>query len=46
MIWFSPARRFMEGMCNDRRIALRMEIDESVKDVMLDAALFELSTRK
>lgn len=34
-------KRFMEGMCNDRRIALRMEIDESVKDVMLDAALFE-----
>ena len=34
-------KRFMEGMCNDRRITLRMEIDESVKDVMLDAALFE-----
>ena len=31
----------MEGMCNDRRITLRMEIDESLKDVMLDAALFE-----
>ena len=34
-------KRFMEGMCNDRRITLRMEIDESLKDVMLDAALFE-----
>ena len=31
-------KRFMEGMCNDRRITLRMEIDESLKDVMLDAA--------
>ena len=34
-------KRFMEGMCNDRRIKLCMEIDESLKDVMLDAALFE-----
>lgn len=34
-------KRFMEGMCNDRRIKLRMEPDESLKDVMLDAALFE-----
>ena len=34
-------KRFMEGMCNDRRITLRMEMDESLKDVMLDAALFE-----
>ncbi len=34
-------KRFMEGMCNDRHIVLRMEIDESMKDVMLDAALFE-----
>ena len=34
-------KRFMEGMRNDRHIALRMEIDESLKDVMLDAALFE-----
>ena len=34
-------KRFMEGMCNDCRITLRMEIDESMKDVMLDAALFE-----
>lgn len=34
-------KRFMEGMCNDRRIKLCMEIDETLKDVMLDAALFE-----
>lgn len=34
-------KRFMEGMCNDRRIKLRMEIDESIKDIKLDAALFE-----
>lgn len=34
-------KRFMEGMCNDRHIKLRMEPDESLKDVMLDAALFE-----
>lgn len=34
-------KRFMEGMCNDRRIKLCMEIDETLKDTMLDAALFE-----
>lgn len=34
-------KRFMEGMCNDRRIRLRMEIDESVRNVNLDASLFE-----
>ncbi|WP_175628873.1 sensor histidine kinase [Bacteroides acidifaciens] len=34
-------KRFMEGMCNDRHIKLRMEPDESLKDVMVDAALFE-----
>lgn len=34
-------KRFMEGMCNDRRIKLRMEIDESMKDIKLDVALFE-----
>ena len=34
-------KRFMEGMCNDRRIKLRMEIDETLKDVMLDSSLFE-----
>lgn len=32
---------FMEGMCNDHRIRLRMEIDESVRSVNLDASLFE-----
>ena len=34
-------KRFMEGMCNDRRINLRMEIDETLKDAMLDSSLFE-----
>lgn len=34
-------KRFMEGMCNDRRIKLRIEVDESLADVKLDAALFE-----
>lgn len=34
-------KRFMEGMCNDCRIKLRLKIDEDLKDVMLDAALFE-----
>ena len=34
-------KRFMEGMSNDRRIKLRMEIDETLKDVMLDSSLFE-----
>ncbi|WP_195662215.1 sensor histidine kinase [Bacteroides congonensis] len=34
-------KRFMEGMCNDCRINLRMEIDETLKDVMLDSSLFE-----
>lgn len=34
-------KRFMEGMCNDRRIKLCMEIDETLKDTMLDASLFE-----
>ena len=34
-------RCFSMRMCNDRHIVLRMEIDESMKDVMLDAALFE-----
>ncbi|WP_294628788.1 PAS domain-containing sensor histidine kinase [uncultured Bacteroides sp.] len=33
--------RFMEGMCNDRRIKLRMEMDENLKEVMLDAVLLE-----
>ena len=34
-------KRFMEGMCTDRHIKLRMEIDETLKDVMLDSSLFE-----
>ena len=34
-------KHFMEGMCNDRHIKLRMEIDETLKDVMLDSSLFE-----
>ncbi|WP_277134967.1 MULTISPECIES: sensor histidine kinase [Bacteroides] len=34
-------KRFMEGMCNDRCIKLCMEIDETLKDVMLDSSLFE-----
>lgn len=34
-------KRFMEGMCNDRRIKLRIEVDESLAEVKLDAALFE-----
>lgn len=34
-------KRFMEGMCNDRNIRLRLECDETVGDVRLDASLFE-----
>ncbi len=41
MIWFSPASGLWKECVMNRRITLRMEIDESVKDVMLDAALFE-----
>ena len=37
----SMCKRFMEGMCNDRHITLRMEIDESLPDVKLDSSLFE-----
>lgn len=33
--------RFMEGMCNDRQITLRLECDPAVETVRLDAALFE-----
>ena len=32
-------KRFMEGMCNDRHITLRMEIDESLPDVKLDSSV-------
>ena len=31
----------MEGMCTDRNIKLRLEIDETLKEVKMDASLFE-----
>lgn len=34
-------KRFMEGMCADRRITLRLETDESLGEVRLDVSLFE-----
>lgn len=34
-------KRFMEGMCTDRNIKLRMEIDETLKKVRMDVSLFE-----
>ena len=34
-------KRFMEGMCADRNIKLRLEIDETLKKVKMDASLFE-----
>lgn len=34
-------KRFMEGMCAERNIAIRLDIDEGVADVKMDAALFE-----
>ena len=34
-------KRFMEGMCSDRRITLKLELDGEVGDVKLDASLFE-----
>lgn len=34
-------KRFMEGMCADRHITLRLETDESLGEVRLDASLFE-----
>lgn len=34
-------KRFMEGMCSDRHITLRLEIEEELKPVKLDTALFE-----
>ena len=34
-------KRFMEGMCTDRNITLRLEIDETLKEVKMDASLFE-----
>ena len=37
----SMCKRFMEGMCNDRNIILRLECDPEVGQVRLDASLFE-----
>ena len=34
-------KRLMEGMCTDRNIKLRLEIDETLKQVKMDASLFE-----
>ena len=34
-------KRFMEGMCTDRNIAITLDIDEELGDVNLDIALFE-----
>ena len=34
-------KRFMEGMCTDRNIKLHLEIDETLKEVNMDASLFE-----
>lgn len=34
-------KRFMEGMCADRNIAIQLECDEEMKDVKLDVTLFE-----
>ena len=34
-------KRFMEGMCTDRNIKLRLQIDETLKEVKMDASLFE-----
>lgn len=34
-------KRFMEGMCNDRNINLRLECDPGVGKVRLDSSLFE-----
>ena len=37
----ASCKRFMEGMCNDNHIRLRLECDPEVGTVRLDAALFE-----
>lgn len=37
----STCKRFMEGMCNDRHIRLRLECDPEVGMVRMDTALFE-----
>lgn len=34
-------KRFMEGVCMDRNIRLRLELDEALTEVMADVALFE-----
>lgn len=34
-------KRFMEGMCNERGITLRLECDPEMETVSLDASLFE-----
>lgn len=34
-------KRFMEGVCNDRHIRLRLECDEELSEVKLDPSLFE-----
>ncbi|MEG1401055.1 ATP-binding protein [Bacteroides sp.] len=34
-------KRFMEGVCMDRNIRLRLELDEALAEVMADVALFE-----
>lgn len=37
----SMCKRFMEGICSDRKIALRLECDPEVGKVRMDASLFE-----
>lgn len=37
----STCKRFMEGMCNDRNILLRLELDPEVDTAYLDVSLFE-----
>lgn len=37
----SMCKRFMEGMCNDRNISLRLECNPEVGMVLLDVSLFE-----
>lgn len=34
-------KRFMEGVCTDRNIRLRLECDETLGDIRLDVSLFE-----
>lgn len=37
----ATCKRFMEGMCNDRHIGLRLECDPAVGNVRMDASLME-----